>query len=218
LEQLRTFLHQHLFRSARDVFEDIADFLPTLARDLKKAEPSLELNVDGFHVKDQAEDVMRNIFIHLLRNSMDHGIEPVDERLRRQKDPKGRIRISMERRADQVLIIFEDDGRGLNVARIRDLALDSQLIASADSKDPRKVAELIFDAGLSTSRQVTDISGRGIGMNAVRRFAQDRGGDVLLRLDQESPRESGYWRFQFHIVLPDRFFETEDWSRDQSVA
>ncbi len=218
LEQIQTILRQQVFCSAREFFEEFSSFLPTLARDLHKEEPILELKVDGFYLKDKAQDILRNIFIHLLRNSMDHGIESGDERLRRQKATKGRITIIMECRDDNVLVTLEDDGRGLNLGRIAKLALEKNMLSTAERQDPRLVAEMIFDAGLSTALQVTEISGRGVGMNAVRSLAQNQGGDVLLQLGHENPGESGYWRFQFHVLLPVRFFEVYERSDQQSVA
>ncbi|WP_141732887.1 7TM diverse intracellular signaling domain-containing protein [Oligoflexus tunisiensis] len=218
LDQMRSFLHRHVFRSARDVFTEIGDCLPTLARDLHKEQPTLELQVDGFFVKDQAEEVLRNIFLHLLRNSMDHGIETAEERLQGQKPRHGLIRIGMKLEDRQMLVTCEDDGRGLNLAGIRELALARKLLSVVESRDPLRVAELIFDAGLSTARHVTDISGRGIGMNAVRRFAHEHDGEVSIHLGNEYPQGSGYYQFQFHIVLPRRFFEADPIPTRQSVA
>jgi HPt (histidine-containing phosphotransfer) domain-containing protein len=218
LKQMCGFLHRHVFCSARDVFLDIGDCLPTLARDLHKDQPKLDLQVDGFFVKDQGEDILRNIFLHLLRNGMDHGIESPEERLLRQKPPQGTIRIGMKLEGKQVLVTCEDDGRGLHLAGLRDLALERKLINETESRDPRRVAELIFDAGLSTARHVTDISGRGIGMNAVRRFAHEHDGDVVVQLGDEYPEGSGYFRFHFLIKLPKRFFEVDPLPHQQNVA
>ena len=108
--------------------------------------------------------------MHLVRNAVDHGIEPPDARAAAGKPAEGVVRIAAAHRGNQVEIRVSDDGRGLDPARLRARAVERGLItaAQADAMDDRGARELIFRAGFSTAAQVSEVSGRGVGMDAVR--------------------------------------------------
>lgn len=108
--------------------------------------------------------------VHLLRNSLDHGLEPPDERLANDKDEKGTIRLSARHEEGEVWVTVEDDGRGLNREKILEKAISKGLIEGDGSGVSDKVIyNMIFAPGFSTAAKVTDISGRGVGMDVVKR-------------------------------------------------
>jgi two-component system chemotaxis sensor kinase CheA len=116
---------------------------------------------------------------HLVRNSLDHGIETPDVRVARGKDPEGCIMLSAQHNGGQIVIEVSDDGAGLDRRRILAKAA-SQGMAVSDNASDEEVWQLIFAPGFSTAEKVTDISGRGVGMDVVRRNIQGMGGHIHL--------------------------------------
>lgn len=127
-------------------------------------------------------EAMAAPLLHLIRNAADHGIEAPEERRRRGKPEAGTITLRAYDQGDQVLIEVEDDGRGMDVARIRARAVQRGLIppeAAAALADP-DVLQLVFQPGFSTAAEVTDISGRGVGMDVVKAAVERLRGTVQL--------------------------------------
>jgi HPt (histidine-containing phosphotransfer) domain-containing protein/PAS domain-containing protein len=200
------FFHK-IFRDVRDVFEDLSGCLPLLAKDLQKEIPDVVIESGGILLGEKAEELFRNIFVHILRNSMDHGLESPPDRLEKGKRSKGCISIAMEKDGESMVLRYRDDGRGLNMARIAEAGVARGLIPEDQTRDANRVAALIFDSGLSTANQLTEISGRGVGMDAVRRFIEDCGGRIQIELDQAQAESQAYRSFQFVITLPFDLFE-----------
>lgn len=118
--------------------------------------------------------------MHLVRNSLDHGIEPPDERERAGKPPQGRLGLNAYHEAGAIVIEVSDDGRGLSRPRIVAKAIERGLITDDAGMSDAEVWDLIFAAGFSTADQVTDLSGRGVGMDVVRRNIEALRGQVSL--------------------------------------
>ena len=118
--------------------------------------------------------------IHMIRNSADHGIEPAEERLAKGKPAAGTITLRAFHQGGFIVIQIEDDGRGLNPDRIRAKAIERGLIRAADNLDEESIFELIFAPGFSTAEQVTDLSGRGVGMDVVRRNIEKMRGTIEI--------------------------------------
>jgi two-component system chemotaxis sensor kinase CheA len=106
--------------------------------------------------------------VHILRNSIDHGIETPDERARAGKPPQGRIVFSAEHSGGHVIITITDDGRGIDPETIKAKAIEKGLLGPDASPDKKDLLNLVFEPGFSTARQVSDISGRGVGMDVVK--------------------------------------------------
>ncbi|WP_264844386.1 chemotaxis protein CheA [Caldinitratiruptor microaerophilus] len=123
--------------------------------------------------------------LHLIRNAADHGIEPPDERRRAGKPETGTITLRAFDQGDEVLIEVEDDGRGMDVARIRAKAVEKGLITAetAVALSDQEVLQLVFQPGFSTTSEVTDISGRGVGMDVVKASVEQLRGSVHLQSD-----------------------------------
>ena len=118
---------------------------------------------------------------HMIRNSIDHGLELPDERVRLGKPAAGEVRISAAHRGGKVVIEVSDDGAGINLSRVRTTAISRGIISAEQDLTPQEIENLIFEPGLSTASEVTDVSGRGVGMDVVRRRVQALGGRITVR-------------------------------------
>jgi len=129
--------------------------------------------------------IVENLFepiLHILRNALDHGVEPAEVRAAAGKPPSATISLRALRQGERVLIEIEDDGVGIDVAKVREVAV-ARGVASAeavDAMDDTAVTDLIFSPGFSTASQVTAVSGRGVGMDAVRTAVERLGGRVAI--------------------------------------
>ncbi|WP_218110020.1 7TM diverse intracellular signaling domain-containing protein [Oligoflexus tunisiensis] len=197
--QLRETLENACLVSMDGFLDELRTTLRQLARNLAKAEPVLQIEQAAVRLTPRQDIVLRNIFIHLTRNAMDHGIETDAERIQSNKAPGGTLMLSIQPRSHHIIIQFSDDGRGLDLESIRSKADRQGLIPAARAWSAEELADLIFADGLSTRDNVTEISGRGVGLSAVRKMLEDAGGSirVVLRDSQGSTR-----RFYFEMTLP----------------
>ena len=161
----------------------VFDRFPRMVRDLAQAGgkqvqlkiTGQETELDRSLVNDLGEPL-----VHLLRNAVDHGLESPEERLAAGKSEVGTISIAARHEGSHVVIEISDDGRGMDVDRIRQKAIEKGLITPEANLSPRELLDLIFQPGFSTAENVTDISGRGVGMDAVRSAIQLLNGSVEL--------------------------------------
>ena len=180
------------------------DSLPSLAQELGKDAPVVAIEDRGIVVRTQAGGLLKNLFTHLLRNSVDHGIECAADRLAAGKPAAGRISLDLSVDDGKLWIRLKDDGRGLAIAKIRQRATEQNLITRGARSTDDEVAQLIFRSGFSTAEQVTEVSGRGVGMDAVRGFLEKEGGSIGIRFLDE--REGADFRaFETVIALPDKY-------------
>ena len=145
---------------------------------------------------DQFEPVASSL-THLVRNMVDHGIEAPAERERRGKDSRGVVRIRLGRASGTVTIVVSDDGQGVDFAAIEERARSNGLIAAGERPERGRLLALMFEGGISTAETVTAVSGRGIGLDAVRRAVQDAGGTITV----ETKRGLGT---TFRISIPEK--------------
>ncbi len=186
-----------LERNARDLQESVMSIrmmpmeyvfsrFPRLVRDLaSKLGKEVELTLEGSSTELDKSLIERIIdpLTHLVRNSLDHGIETPDKRAEVGKNPVGNLTLSAEHQGGSICIEVRDDGAGLNRERILAKALSSGLPVSESMSD-EEVGMLIFAPGFSTAEQVTDVSGRGVGMDVVKRNIQEMGGHVEIASKQ----------------------------------
>ena len=127
-------------------------------------------------------EAIRDPLLHLVRNAVGHGIEPQDERARLGKDPEGAVRLAAWQQGDQVFVEISDDGKGIDPPAVREAAVAKGLIdrPTAESLSKADCLRLIFEPGFSTSEAVTDISGRGVGMDVVKASVEDLNGEVRV--------------------------------------
>jgi len=150
----------------------VFDRFPRTVRDLAKArnkEIRLEICGADTDLDKTIVDEVGEPLMHLLRNCIDHGIEAPAVRETRGKPRHGTIRLNAYHEGNQVILEISDDGAGIDLQRVRDKAIRLGLIGEADRLSDREIIELIFTPGFSTSDQVTDVSGRGVGMDVVKK-------------------------------------------------
>ncbi|MGB7801247.1 chemotaxis protein CheA [Buttiauxella sp.] len=183
-----------LQRNARDLQESVMSIrmmpmeyvfsrFPRLVRDLAgKLGKQVELTLQGSSTELDKSLIERIIdpLTHLVRNSLDHGIESPEKRLAAGKSAVGNLILSAEHQGGNICIEVSDDGAGLNRERILAKAL-SQGMAVHENMSDDEVGMLIFAPGFSTAEQVTDVSGRGVGMDVVKRNIQEMGGHVEIK-------------------------------------
>ncbi len=156
---------------------------PRLVRDLcRKLGKSVELSVSGedTEIDRSIVEALSDPLTHIIRNSLDHGIEFPEERVRHGKSEKGRVSVSARRQGGTIVIELADDGRGMDVPGIRRKAIGMG-ISGAEAFTEAQLLDLVFLPGFSTKEVVTDLSGRGVGMDVVAtRVRRDLKGDVSL--------------------------------------
>ncbi|CAB3931940.1 chemotaxis protein CheA [Achromobacter insolitus] len=184
---------EQLERNARDLQEAVMSIrmmpmdyvfsrFPRLVRDIaSKMGKQIELQTHGRATELDKSLIERIIdpLTHLVRNSLDHGIETPEKRIAAGKDPVGQLVLSAQHNGGNIVIEVSDDGGGLNREKILKKAIAQGLAVNENSPDD-EIWQLIFAPGFSTAEKVTDISGRGVGMDVVRRNIQDMGGHVQL--------------------------------------
>ncbi|CAD2226389.1 fused chemotactic sensory histidine kinase in two-component regulatory system with CheB and CheY: sensory histidine kinase; signal sensing protein [Pseudoalteromonas sp. 3J6] len=154
---------------------------PRLVRDIaQKLNKEVELKLIGEQT-ELDKTVMEKIsdpMVHLVRNSLDHGIETVEKRIAAGKDPVGKVTLNAFHQGGNIVIEIMDDGQGLNTQKIKEKAIANELIASDSELTDDEINELIFMPGFSTADEVSDLSGRGVGMDVVKRNIQSLNGSV----------------------------------------
>ena len=159
---------------------------PRLVRDLsRRLGKSIELVMEGEDTmadKDVIE-ALADPLVHLVRNSLDHGVETAEERLATGKPPTARITLAAVADGDAVIVEISDDGRGIDADRVRRKAYEKGLISEEDleTMDDSDAVDLIFRPGFSTAEQISDLSGRGVGMDAVRASVERLGGTATMK-------------------------------------
>ena len=154
-----------------------------LVRDLSsETQKSIELITEGEETEldKTVIEKLNDPLVHLIRNSIDHGIEKPDVRESKGKNPQGKVILRAQHAGAFVLITIEDDGAGLNLEKIRKKAIDKGLISPNDELNENQTADLIFMPGFSTAEKITSISGRGVGMDVVKRDIATLGGSVSV--------------------------------------
>jgi two-component system chemotaxis sensor kinase CheA len=175
-------------------FNKTARLVRDLARRTGK-EVAFEATGENTELDKTIAEELSDPLLHMVRNSIDHGIEPPQERKALGKDPTAHIRVSACHQSGQIVVTISDDGRGLNRENILAKALQNGLIQPDVQLTDNEVFQLIFEPGFSTAEKVTDISGRGVGMDVVRRHVQKLRG----RIDIQSRAGEGT---TFSIKLP----------------
>jgi chemotaxis protein histidine kinase CheA len=204
LQQVRQDLRLIGTERIQTILEGVFDSLPSLSKELGKEPPKLEVNDNGIQIRNQVSDLLRNVFMHLYRNSMDHGIETAADRLAQGKSSRGTIQLDLALLGDRLMLRLKDDGKGLALGYIRSKAIERSLITQGEQVSDEDVAKLIFAAGFSTAKAVTEVSGRGVGMDAVQDFIKREGGDIRLALI-DNHTGAAFRTFETVISIPAKF-------------
>ncbi len=191
-------LQRDLLRTRRVEFEGISERLYRVVRQAsKETGKQVRLDITGGNIEmDRGVlDRMTGAFEHLLRNSVVHGIELPEVRQQSGKPAEGQIEIRLAQELNDVSVVFTDDGGGLDLARLREKAVAQGLVAQDAQLGDEEAAQLVFEPGLSTAREVSELAGRGIGMDVVRSDVVALGG----RIETATQRGQGS---SFKLVLP----------------
>src|SRR5690348_4252574 len=170
-------------RTRMQRIENLFVGLPRMVRDLSaELGKQVLVDVEGGDVELDREmiEMIRDPLTHIIRNAVDHGIEKPADRLKARKREIGLLAVSARQSGNQILIDIQDDGRGIDGGKLVEKAIANGVISKSDAAelDPRAQLALIFEAGLSTAKEVTAISGRGVGMDVVRSNIERIGGIV----------------------------------------
>ncbi len=182
-------------------FSTITQLFPRVVRDISRTlgkEAILVIQGDDVEVDKRILEEMKDPLVHLLRNSLDHGLELPEERLKLKKPPQGSITISFsQHNAGKVEITIADDGAGIDVEQVKRSAVEKGIISETEAAgmEESEALQLIFQSQVSTSRIVTELSGRGLGMSIVREKVEKLGGEIFV----ETGLGSGT---VFRILLP----------------
>lgn len=176
-------LQEEIMKARMFPIDQVFNRFPRMVRNLaQKAGKEIEFNIEGRET-ELDRTVIEEIgdpLIHLLRNAIDHGIETPEERLSKGKDRKGKINLKAYHQENQIVITVEDDGAGIDAEKIKAKAIEKGLISTdnADRLSQSEALNLIFLPGFSTSRKITDVSGRGVGMDIVRNHIEKINGTI----------------------------------------
>ena len=178
-------VRESIARTRMQPIDRLFAILPRLVRDTANAVgKAAVLHIDGSDVEIDREmiEAIRDPLTHIVRNAIDHGLESAAERKRLGKPETGRLTVYAQQSGNQVSITVSDDGRGIDTERLIEKAIAANIItpAKAANLSPEAALQLIFAPGLSTASAVTDISGRGVGMDVVRANVERLGGAITI--------------------------------------
>ncbi len=161
------------------VFNRFPRLVRDLAQELDK-EINLVMEGEDTELDRTIIDEIGDPLVHMIRNSIDHGIEPPEEREELGKDREGEVKISAFHEGNNVVVQVKDDGRGIDPDIIREKALEKEVVSQTevDAMSDKEIINLIFEAGFSTNEEVSDVSGRGVGMDVVKNTIESLNGSV----------------------------------------
>jgi len=162
---------------------EIFQKFPRMVRDLaREAGKEIELVLEGSEIElDKAMlDTISEPLIHLLKNAVDHGIEPAETRQKRKKKRSGMVKLAAKRAENHILIDVGDDGSGIDTARMKEVAVRKGFVSpeEAESLQDKDILNLLFEPGVTSAEEVTDVSGRGVGLDVVKNSVKRLGGTV----------------------------------------
>lgn len=183
LGRLTNHLQEATMRIRMVPISQVVSRFPRMVRDLsRQAGKEVEILISGAETEldKTVVDLIGDPLIHLLRNAIDHGIEPPEERMQRGKARQGVIRLSAYYEGNQATIVVQDDGRGLDLERLKQKAVQRGVLSAreAETLPERAAMELIFASGMSTVETVSSLSGRGVGLNVVKRAVEQISGAI----------------------------------------
>lgn len=183
LERITTNLHQSVMKTRMVPIESVVSRFPRMIRDIsKKLNKKMELYMTGEETElDRTViDEIGDPLMHILRNAADHGLESNEERVKAGKPETGSIRLDAYQEGNNVVIEVKDDGKGIDVEKVKRKAVEKGTITQeqADSMQEKEAIELLFRPSFSTAEKISDLSGRGVGLDVVKTKIEALGGDV----------------------------------------
>ncbi len=179
-----------VFQRMSRIVREIADMVGKTVRLVTEGENT---EVDKTVIDKLAEPLT-----HMIRNSVDHGLESAEDRKAAGKDPQGMVKLSAKHRSGRIVIEIEDDGAGIDRERVKQKALDNGLITAESNLSDEDIDNLIFHPGFSTAEKLSDISGRGVGMDVVKKSIQSLGGRISI---QSTPGKGSIFSMSLPLTL-----------------
>ncbi len=180
-------LQQQLMQVRLVPFANISERLYRVARQAaKELQKHARLDIVGAETEIDRSvlEQMAGPFEHLVRNAIVHGLELPAERIAAGKPDSGELRIEVRKEGNEIVVVFADDGAGLDLERVRERAISAGILAAERRIDERELVDLIFAPGLSTASEVTELAGRGVGMDVVREQVTSLGGRIAVSTDR----------------------------------
>ena len=186
LERITTNLHTSVMKVRMVPLESVVNRFPRMIRDLsKKLNKKMELTIIGEETElDRTViDEIGDPLLHLLRNAADHGLETNEERVALNKPEKGSIILNAFQEGNNVIIEVKDDGKGIDAQKIKEKAINKGTITreQGDAMSDKEIIDLLFRPSFSTAEKISDVSGRGVGLDVVKTKIESLGGDVEVR-------------------------------------
>lgn len=186
LESVTTNLHESVMKVRMVPIESVVSKFPRMIRDLsKKLDKKMELYMSGEETEldRTVVDEIGDPLMHLLRNSADHGLESAEVRLKRGKPEVGSIFLDAYQDGNNVVIEVRDDGNGIDVESVKKTAIERGVITpeQGDNMSEKDIINLLFHAGFSTAKKISDVSGRGVGLDVVRSKIESLSGEVEVK-------------------------------------
>jgi len=202
MKQLKTTINHLGLIPLERLVSGAVDSMSSLSQELGKPTPAADIVNGEIAFNNQFAEALKSSFMHIVRNSMDHGIEGPADRLGANKPEQGRLRFACEQADDGTYELhISDDGRGLALHKLYDKGLANGIFDATSPPSAQTVADVIFHSGLSTAEQVSMVSGRGVGMDAVRAFLKEHDSNVRIMLANPGT-EFGFTPFKFVVSLP----------------
>lgn len=203
LERVTTNLHESVMKTRMVPIESVVNRFPRMIRDLnKKLNKKMELYMTGedTELDRTVIDEIGDPLMHLLRNSADHGLEPTEARIQRGKPEVGSIFLDAYQEGNNVIIEVRDDGNGIDVNAVRNKAIERGTITAdqAESMSDKDIIDLLFLPSFSTAKTVSDVSGRGVGLDVVKSKIEALGGDVEVK---SKLGEGSVWTIRLPLTL-----------------
>ena len=190
LERITTNLHDAVMKVRMVPIERVFNRFPRLIRDLsRKLNKQMVLHMSGEETElDRTViDEIGDPLVHLIRNAGDHGLETPDERVRKGKEPTGNVYLKAYQDGNNVVIEVGEDGRGIDVQKVKNKAVNNGSIsaAQAENMSDKEIIDLLFRPSFSTAEKISDVSGRGVGLDVVKTKIEALGGDIEVRSELE---------------------------------
>ena len=181
-KQLQQDIWQARMAPAESLVEGYGKMVRDLARDESK-EIEFRATSSSVHADRRVLEALKDPLMHVLRNAISHGIETPRERAAKGKSPVGLVTLRLDTQGQRLTISIQDDGRGVDLSRVVEVAVRQRILSETDAalRTPEELARILFRAGFSTSRSVTDLSGRGMGLSVVQEAVRRLQGEVELR-------------------------------------
>jgi two-component system, chemotaxis family, sensor kinase CheA len=179
------------------IYSKLSRTVRKVARELHK-EIDLVLRGEDTELDKMMVEELTDPLMHIIRNAIDHGIEPAAERVAAGKAPEGKVILNAYQQGNSVVLDVKDDGRGIDPERIRRIAVSRGIVGEKDAFDAQRALEVIFAPGFSTAAQVSEISGRGVGLDVVKKNIQDLKGTIDVI---STPGQGSTFRISLPITL-----------------